>query len=177
MTLLRRSLLAVPLLALAGQADAQKPIVIPLKWYTVKVEDDAFTVEMPGVPDHRIVNDKSARGTAFALHSYSLEAGGFSYVAQTALYPEDVDTTQPRRIIQAALDGRAPQLATRKWTKVDWREIDGGASAESVGSLRAGTVLRQLVLLKGRRFVSLAILGATATGVEAERFFKSLKLT
>ena len=181
MSLLRRSLFAVPALAVpalaeAGRAEAQKTLVVPLKWYAVQVEDNAFTVEMPGIPDHRVVNDKSARGTVFALHSYSLEIGGYSYVAQTALYPDDVDTTQPRRIIQAALDGRAPQLATRKWTKVDWREIDAGASAESVGPLKGGNMLRQLVLLKGRRFVSLAFLGAIVTSVEAERFFKSLKL-
>ena len=37
------------------------------------------------------LNDASAPGTAFVLHSYSLEAGGYSYVVQTALYPADVD--------------------------------------------------------------------------------------
>src|SRR6266481_3685491 len=97
----RRELVAAaPLLALAGNASAQqKPLVLSLKWYRLQVVDDACTVEMPGIPDHRIVNDVSARGTAFALHSYSLEAGGFSYVAQTALYPVDVDVTQPIRVL------------------------------------------------------------------------------
>ena len=176
MRLARRSLLAASLLAPAMAWAQQKTLVIPLKWYVVKVEDDAFTVEMPGIPDHRIVNDKSARGTPFALHSYSLETGGYSYVAQTALYPQDVDVSQPRRILQAALDGRAQPLASRKWGNVQWREIDGAAAVESSGALKGGSMLRQLLVLKERRFVSLAFLGASATTMEADRFTKSLKI-
>jgi hypothetical protein len=142
----------------------------------VQVDENAFSVQMPGIPDHRVISDASARGTAFSLHSYSLESGGFSYLAQTALYPTDVDVTQPRRLLQASLDDRAAQLASRKWDRTDWREIDAGATVESVGTVRVGTVLRQLSLLKERRFVSLAFLGASVTGPEADRFFKSLKI-
>lgn len=183
MSLSRRGVLAAPLLApsllaFSGSARAQKKLEIPLTWYVVRVEDNAFTVEMPGIPDHRVMNDTSARGTAFQLHSYSLETGGYSYVAQTALYPADVDVTQSRTILQASLNGRAQQLVGRKWTKTDWRGIAGAAAVESLGALNGGNALRQLTLLKERRFVSLAFLGnaAGATGVEAERFFKSLKL-
>ncbi len=172
----RRFLLAAALIAAPSIARAQKKLEIPTKWYAVQVVENAFSVEMPGIPDHRIVNDASARGTAFALHSYSLEAGGNSYVAQTALYPTDVDTTQPRRILQAALDGRAPQLAGRKWPKTEWREIDGAAAVESIGTLSGGGQLRQLVALKEQRFASLAFLGPSATGPDPDRFFRSLKL-
>ena len=172
----RRLLVAVPMLALAGGAQAQRKLEIPTKWYAVRVEENAFTVEMPGIPDHRVINDVSARGTAFALHSYSLESGGFSYVAQTALYPVDVDVTQPIRVLQAALDGRASQLANRKWDRTDWRQSEAGAMVESTGTVRAGAMLRLLSLLKERRFVSLAFLGPSVNGPEANRFFQSLKL-
>jgi hypothetical protein len=169
----------MPMVTLSPSVCAQqKPLVLPLKWYVVQVVDDAFTVEMPGIPDHRIVNDVSARGTAFALHSYSLEVGGYSYVVQTALYPGDVDVSQPRRLVQAALDDRAKVLETRKWSKVDWRDTAGATAADSTGPLKGGNALRQLALLKGRRFVSLAFMGAapSMTGLEAERLFKSLKM-
>jgi hypothetical protein len=166
----------MPMLALAGGAHAQKKLDIPTKWYAVQVEENAFTVEMPGIPDHRVINDVSARGTAFALHSYSLESGGFSYVAQTALYPVDVDVTQARRVLQAALDSRAQQLASRKWDRTDWHETNAGATVESIGTVRAGTMLRLLSLLRERRFVSLAFLGPSVNGPEANRFFQSLKL-
>ncbi len=179
MTLRRRGLLGLPLLGIAGRAQAQAKLVVPLAWYGVRVEDNAFTVEMPGVPDHRVVNDASVRGTAFQLHSYSLDVGGYSYVAQTALYPADVDVSQPRTILQAALNGRAQQLIGHQWTRSDWRVIGGATAVDSIGALAGGKALRQTNLLKARRFVSLAFLGsaAGATGVEAERFFKSLKLS
>jgi hypothetical protein len=172
----RRNIIACGLVAIAGSAHGQK--ALPPTWYGVRVEDNAFTVEMPGVPDHRTVNDASARGTPFQLHSYSLEVGGSSYVAQTALYPADVDASQPRAILQAALAGRVQQLVGRQWARVDWREVSGATAVESVGALVGGNALRQINLLKGRRFMSLAFLGnaAAAAGADAERFFKSLKL-
>ena len=175
----RRILLGIPpvLFAASARAQLQKPpLVVPLNWYVVKVEDNAFTVEMPGIPDHRVINDKSARGTPFALHSYSLETGGYSYVAQTALYPEDVDVAQPRRILQAAVSDRARSLASGKWASEQWHGTEESASVETTGTLKNGTRLRQLVVLKGRRFVSLAFLGAAVQVAEANRFFRSLKI-
>ncbi len=177
MSFKRRSLIALPWL-LATNAHAQKTLKLPELWYGVEVEDNVFTVQMPGIPDHRIVNDVSARGTPFQLHSYSLEAGGFSYVAQSALYPGDVDAGNPRAILQAALDSRARSLEGGKWSRVDWRTLAGATAVESIGPVRGGNELRELVLLKGRRFVSLAFLGpaGSVTGADAERFFRSLKL-
>jgi hypothetical protein len=180
MTLRRRGFLALPLVAVATRASAQKlqmPPSMSATWYGVQVEDNVFTVQMPGVPDHRIVNDVSARGTAFRLHSYSLDAGGFSYVAQSATYPGDVDA-DPRGILQSAIDARAKSLEGGKWSKVDWRQVQGANAVETTGPVRGGNALRALVLLKRRAFVSLAFLGdaASVNGREAERFFSSLKL-
>jgi hypothetical protein len=174
----RRSVLAAVLIAAPMLARAQGKLQIPDKWYAVKVEDNAFTVEMPGIPDHKVLNDVSARGTPFVLHSYSLEAGGNSYLAQTALYPIDVEyRQQPQRVLQAALDNRARQLNGGKWTKTDWREIGGASAVESTGALSNGNQLRQLSVVKERRFVSLAFMGPTVATANADRFFKSLKLT
>ena len=178
---LRRGFMALPLLAVASHASAQKlqmPPAVSASWYGVQVEDNIFTVQMPGVPDHRIVNDVTARGTAFRLHSYSLDAGGASYVVQSAIYPGDVDA-DPRGILQSAIDARAKSLEGGKWSKVDWRQVQGANAVESIGPVRGGNALRQLVLLKRRAFVSLAFLSDTGSvnGREADRFFSSLKLT
>jgi hypothetical protein len=175
----RRAFLLSPvLLAFAGRVHAQARLKLPEQWYGVEVEDNVFVVQMPGVPDHRIVNDVDAGGTPFQLHSYSLDAGGHSYVAQSARYPGDVDAGNPRRILQAALDARARRLDGGKWTKIDWRRIQGASAVESIGPVRGGNALRQLVLLKGRHFVSLDFLGnaASVDGPDADRFFNSLKL-
>jgi hypothetical protein len=178
----RRALLAVPLLALSVHAlpfdTWGQRVQIPTQWYGVEVEDNIFTVQMPGVPDHRIVSDVTSRGTNFQLHSYSLEAEGFSYVAQSAIYPGDVKA-DAHTILQSALDGRATGLVDGKWSQVDWRQLQGVAAVESTGTVKGGNVLRQLVLLKGHSFVSLAFLGpaGSATSPQAERFFTSLKLS
>jgi hypothetical protein len=176
MTPTRRSFLAAALIAAPSIALAQKKLEIPTKWYAVRVEENAFSVEMPGIPDHRVLNDVSARGTPFALHSYTLESGGFSYLAQTALYPWDVDSTQPTRVLQASLDARAKNLTGGKWTSVDWRVLDEGATVESIGTVQGGALLRQLTLMKERRFASIAFMGSRVTGPEPDRFFSSLKL-
>ncbi|HEY4167020.1 MAG TPA: hypothetical protein VGM96_09590, partial [Reyranella sp.] len=93
-----------------------------------------------------------------------------------ALYPADVDTRQPRTVLQAALDDRAQKLAGGKWSTTTWREIAGATAVESTGALANGSQLRQLSALKGPRFVSLAFLGPNVTGPEADRFFRSLKI-
>lgn len=170
----RRALVTLALVPTAARA--QNRLQIPAKWYVVQAEGNAFTVEMPDVPDHRLINDVSARGTPFVLHSYSLDYGGNSYVAQTALYPLDVDTRQPKAVLQAALNARAQRLAGGKWSSTNWREIDGAAAVESTGALANGSQLRQLAVLKEQRFVSLAFLGPNVTGPEADRFFRSLKI-
>ena len=170
----RRALVALALLPAAARA--QNRLQLPSKWYLVQADDNAFTFEMPDVPDHRLINDVSARGTPFVLHSYSLDSGGNSFVAQTAVYPADVDTRQPKTVLQAALNARAQKLTGGKWSTTSWREIDGATAVESTGAVGNGSQLRQLSVLKGQRFISLAFLGPNVTGPEAGRFFRSLKI-
>ena len=164
--------IALPLAIAVGSAAAQST------WYAVRGPGNAFFVDMPGEPVYKVIDTQSPGGAAFAYHSYSLEYRRLSFVAQTALLPADVDLRQPRAYLQSALDDRAQRLAGGKWTSVNWRDMQGVPAAESIGSVQGGNVLRQLVLLKGRRYVSLAYL-APADALrtpEADRFFGSLRL-
>jgi len=168
----RRGLFAVlPLALAAGEGLAQST------WYAVRGPDRSFIVDMPGEPVYKVIDTQSPGGARFAYHSYSLELGQMSFVAQTALYPADVDVRQPRRNLQAVLDDRAQRLAGGRWTSVDWRDVLGASAVESVGSVPDGRILRQLVLLRGRRYVSLACLAPASAlrSPEAERFFGSLR--
>jgi hypothetical protein len=172
MTVLRRRLFALPLVMATAEAVAQSV------WYAVRGADRSFVVDMPGEPVYKVIDTVSPAGTRFVFHSYSLDRGWASFVAQTALYPADIDVRQPRANLQAILDDRAQRLAGGKWSRVDWRDVQGAPAVESVGPIQGGPVLRQLVLLKGRRYVSLAYL-APAEALrtpEAERFFGSLRL-
>jgi hypothetical protein len=171
MTLSRRVLVALPVVVTAGKAAAQST------WYAVRGADHAFIVDMPGEPIYKVIDTRSPGGTAFAYHSYSLDYRRLSFVAQTALLPADIDVRQPRTYLQSVLDDRAQRLAGGKWTSVEWRNVLGVVAAESLGSVQGGNVLRQLVLLKGSRYISLACLGPAdaVRAPEAERFFKSLR--
>jgi len=172
MTLSRRAFVALPLAVAASGLSAQTT------WYAVRGPGNAFIVDMPGEPIYKVLDTQSPGGTAFAYHSYSLEYRRLSFVAQTALLPADIDLRQPRAYLQSVLDDRAQRLAGGKWTSLNWRDVQGVPTADSIGSVQGGNMLRQLVLLKVRRYVSLACL-APADALrtpEADRFFGSLRL-
>jgi hypothetical protein len=141
MTLFRRSLMALPAIAVACEAAAQS-----VSWFT--------------------------------YHSYSLEYRRLSFVAQTALYPADVDVGNPKANLQSVLDDRVQRLAGGKWSQVDWKTVQGAPAVEATGPLAGGNALRQLAVLKGRRFVSLGYLAPADAmrAPEAQRFFSSLRL-
>jgi hypothetical protein len=184
MTLARRGFVALPLVLAADAARAQlkqppPPAASPQSiWYAVRGVDNSFIVDMPGEPVYKLIDTVSRGGTKFVYHTYSLDYRRLSFVAQTALYPADVDVSQPKLILQSALDDRAQRLADGKWARIDWREVSGAPAVESIGAIAGGSVLRQLVLLKGRRYVTLACLGPAEAlrTPEVERFFKSLRL-
>ena len=167
----RRALTILLPLTVAATAAAQST------WYAVRGPDHSFIVDMPGEPVYKVIDTRSPGGTAFAYHSYSLEYGRVSFVAQTALLPADIDVRQPKTYLQSVLDDRAQRLVGGKWTSVEWRNVLGVVAADSLGSVQGGNVLRQLVLLRASRFISLACLGPpdAVRAPEAERFFKSLR--
>ena len=159
MMVLRRGLLALAASAVATATAAQ------VLWLKVEGPDRAFTVEMPGTPEYKLVSQ---------FHSYSLVRGPIEFVMQSV---EVGYTAPPREILQTALDGAAPHLVGGKWQSVDWREVQGVPAVEATGALKDGNALRNLLVLKGRRLVSLGMRGPTGTTrfPAAERFFGSLR--
>lgn len=172
MSLLRRQVFVLPGAIAAGSASAQTV------WIPVSGADNSFFVEMPGTPVYKVIDTTTPAGTGFVYHSYSLEYRRLSFVAQTALYPAEVDVAKPRVNLQMALDDRAQRIQGNKWTQVDWKQVQGAPAVESIGPIAGGSALRQLVVLKGRRFVSLGYLAPADAmrAPEAERFFRSLRL-
>lgn len=169
----RRFFLALPAALLAAEAAAQSA-----SWFPVEGADKSFFVEMPGAPIYKKIDTTSPGGTPFVYNSYSLEYRRLSFVAQSALYPADVDVRQPKLNLQSALDDRAQRLAGGKWAQIDWKTVQGAPAVESTGPVAGGNALRQLILLKGSRYVSLGYLAPADAmrAPEAERFFRSLRL-
>ena len=87
----RRFFLALPAALLAAEAAAQSA-----SWFPVEGADKSFFVEMPGAPIYKKIDTTSPGGTPFVYNSYSLEYRRLSFVAQSALYPADVDVRQPK---------------------------------------------------------------------------------
>lgn len=172
MSLPRRALALLPLAVLPGGAAARST------WYAVRGPDKAFIVDMPAEPVYKVVNSQSPAGTTFATHSYTLDHGGVSFAAQAATLPADIDLGQPRAWLQAVIDDRAQRLSGGRWSRVEWRDLQGVPVADATGTVADGRMLRQLVLLRGRLTVSLACLGPSAQmrSQTVERFFSSLRL-
>ena len=176
MKLWRRQAMVLPLamaMAAAGEAAAQTG------WIVVQADDNSFLVDMPGRPIYKVIDTATPDGTPFVYHSYSLEYRRLSFVAQTTLYPAGIDVSRPRTNQQRALADRAQRLDGGRGSTVDWRDVQGATAVESIGPIAGGSALRQLSLLKGRRFVSLGYLAPADAmrAPEAERFFRSLRLT
>ena len=114
----------------------------------------------PTIKHRRTTSPRAARRSC-CIPTASRSAA-IPIVAQTALYPADVDVTPAAdAILQAALDDRAQQLAGGKWTN-DRLARDRRARRRSNRSARWPAAARcaSSSLLKDRRFVSLAFLGA-----------------
>src|SRR5262245_10510711 len=104
MSIARRQVLVMLTLSIVGgpRAHAQGAT-----WYAVRGVDRSFVVDMPGEPAYKVIDTASPGGVRYAIHSYSLDTGRLSFVAQTALYPSGIDLSDSRRALQALLDDRA----------------------------------------------------------------------
>ncbi len=175
MTFTRSRFVALTLTTLlaAGGAAAQ------VFWLTIEGPERVFTVQMPAKPEYKISPLRSPAGTAFNLHSYLLTNGPVDYVAQTETYPADIDVSQPRAVLQAALDATALYLVGGKWDKITWRQVQGAPAADASGTFKDGRTFRNLVVLKGRQFYSLGFRGPLGMDriLDADRFFASLKVS
>ena len=157
--MIRRGIvLAVPALAFVARAEAQ------VLWLKVEGPERAFTFELPGTPDYKIQG---------GLHSYSLTRGPIEYVVQAV----EVAEGDAAGVVQAAIDGTAPHLVDGRWQRIDRRQVHGSPAIEASGVLKNGNALRNLVVMKGRRLVSLGLRGPAGTTrfPDAERFFASLR--
>lgn len=159
----------VPMALVVAALVAATAVSAQMLWLTVEGPERAFTVQMPGTPEYKV----SAN-----VHSYSLARGPIEYVVQTVLYAPEVDLSKLQAVLDSALAGTAPALQGGKWDKVDTKQIQGAPATEALGTFRDGNAFRNLVVLKGRRLVSLGMRGPVGTTKfpDADRFFSSLKI-
>lgn len=170
---LRRAVVALALAAAGfGPAMAED-----ITWQTVTGPDKSFTAELPGTPKYSTTRLK-ASGSAYTLHQYLFEREQQAFIVQSAVYPRDVDVTDPKAALQVGLNTTAKRMEGGKWENVDWLKHDGGLTAVDAAGSRDGQDVRSYQVLKGRQVFTLIYAGppGTSHSDDATRFLGSLKV-
>ena len=104
MTLLRRSLLVLPLAMTAARVVAQSV------WYAVRGADRSFIVDMPGEPVYKLI-DATSRGP---LAMVRLHQAGVMKSSVATLELDVVDCPGPSRDLVKRFQARPAQRSTQK---------------------------------------------------------------
>jgi hypothetical protein len=146
-------------------------------WHKLSGPQQSFSAEMPAAPNYTAKEMRSAAGSVYTMHQYLLEHGDVAYVAQTAVYPADVNVSNHRTNLQGGLDNAAKNMASGKWTSVGWGTHQGLTSVEAIGE-RANHAIRSFSVMKGRQIITLTYAGpaGSARSADADRFIASLRI-
>jgi len=149
----------------------------PASWHTMTGPERSFTAELPVAPKYTAVQMKTGGGGKYTMHQYLLEQGAVAYVVQSAIYPTDVNTSNPRTNLQAGLDNAAKGMEGGKWQSVDWGTHQALPAVDALGS-KGGHAIRSFSVLKGRQIFTLTYAGpvGSARGDNVNRFIKSLRI-
>jgi len=148
------------------------------QWHTITGPDKSFTADMPAAPKYTATQMKTGAGTMYTMHQYLLEQGDVAYVVQSAVYPTEVNVTNPRANLQGGLDNAAKNMEGGKWGSVDWVTYQGQTGVSATG-VRGGHAIRSFSVLKGRQIFTLTYAGpaGTAQSPDVARFVNSLRVS
>ena len=149
----------------------------PAGWQTVTGPDSSFTAELPAAPKYTASRVATGTGSLYTVHQYLLEQGDVAYIVQSAVYPDDINVTNPRLNLQGGLDNLAKGMEGSKWGSIDWVTHQGMTAADAVG-LKNGHAIRSFSLMKGRQVFTLIYAGTpgTARSADVNRFVGSLRV-
>jgi hypothetical protein len=180
MTMPRIGLVA---LALALMVPVSHPVALAQgvtatsAWYTLAGPERSFTADMPAEPKYTAIEMKTPAGTRYTMHQYLLEQADLAYVVQSAIYPAEINVSNPRVNLQGGLDNAAKSMEGGKWGSVDWTTYQGATAAAATGT-RSGNAISSFSVLKGRQIFTLTYAGpaGSAQSPDVERFITSLKI-
>jgi hypothetical protein len=161
----------------APTADASVPPAAPAQWHTVAAADGSFSAELPSAPQYSTQRVATGTGSLYVIHQYLLEHGDAAFIVQTAVYPDDINVSNPRVNLQGGLDNLAKGMEGAKWVSIDWVSLQGLTAADAVGA-RNGHAVRSFSVMKGRQVFTLIYAGTpgTARSPDVNRFIASLRL-
>jgi hypothetical protein len=146
-------------------------------WYKVTGPEGAFTAELPAAPKYSSAQVATASGSLYTLHQYLLEHGEAAFIVQTAIYPDDINVSNPRVNLQGGLDSLAKSMEGQKWASIDWVKHQGLTASDAVGQ-RNGLTIRSYSVMKGRQVFTLIYAGTpgSANSADVNRFVASLRV-
>jgi hypothetical protein len=156
---------------------AASPTTEAASWQKVSGPEQSFSAEMPAAPKYTSQEMRTAAGSPYTMHQYLLEQGNVAYVAQTAIYPADVNVSNHRTNLQGGLDNAAKNMEGGKWASVGWTTHQGLTAVDAVG-VRDSHAIRSFSVMKGRQIVTLTYAGpaGSARTADVDRFIGSLRV-
>jgi hypothetical protein len=139
--------------------------------------DGTFSAELPSVPKYSTQRVATGTGSLYVVHQYLLEQGDTAFIVQTAVYPDDINVSNPRVNLQGGLDNLAKGMEGAKWASIDWVTHQGLTASDAVGA-RNGHAVRSFSVMKGRQVFTLIYAGTpgSARSADVNRFIASLRL-
>ena len=146
-------------------------------WHTMTGPDRSFTADLPAEAKYTTTQMKTSAGSDYVMHQYLLEQGPVAYVVQTAVYPADINVSNPRANLQAGLDNAAKNMEGGKWASVGWLTHQGLTAVDATGE-RSSHTIRSFSVMKGRQIFTLTYAGppGTARSADVNRFIGSLRV-
>jgi hypothetical protein len=146
-------------------------------WHKLSGPEQSFSADMPAAPNYTANEMRTAAGSSYTMHQYLLEQGEVAYVAQTAVYPSDVNVSNHRTNLQGGLDNAAKNMEGGKWASIGWGTYQGLTSVDAIGE-RGSHAIRSFSVMKGRQIFTLTFAGpsGSARSPDAERFMTSLRI-
>jgi hypothetical protein len=139
--------------------------------------DGTFSAELPSVPKYSTQRVATGTGSLYVVHQYLLEQGDTAFIVQTAVYPDDINVSNPRVNLQGGLDNLAKGMEGAKWASIDWVTHQGLTASDAVGA-RNGHAVRSFSVMKGLHVFTLLYAGTpgSARSADVNRFIASLRL-
>ena len=146
-------------------------------WHTLTGPDRSFTADMPAAPNYTTREMRSAAGSSYTMHQYLLEQPDVSWVAQTAIYPSDINVSNQRTNLQGGLDNAGKNMESGKWASIGWVTLQGLTAVDAVGE-RGNHAIRSFSVMKGRQIFTLTYAGpvGSARTPDVDRFIASLHI-
>jgi hypothetical protein len=143
-------------------------------WQRLRLADGRFSIEMPDNAEH-IAEQKPVANTTYISHRYVAKSGDLTFIVFSGVYPESVDFSNTRKILEAGVAAVARKSAIKN---LSWIKIQGFEASDMTSVREQRIESRSIALFAGYAGIQATVAGPLGSSVsaEAKRFLDSLKI-